>query len=143
MTPKDPTSIAQEAAEAMFAEDLATQHLGMKVEDIAPGAATVRLTITDAMVNGHGIAHGGYVFLLADTAFAFASNTYGETVVSRNCEIAFLRPAKTGEELIATAAERVRLRRSGIYDVTVRRSDGDIVAELRGHGAVVTPRESK
>jgi acyl-CoA thioesterase len=141
MTSETPSTGAREAAAAMFAEDLASRHLGVTIEDVAPGKATARMTITDTMLNGHGIAHGGYVFTLADTAFAFASNTYDDMVVARNCEIAFLRPVQAGDELVATAVERVRMRRSGIYDVEVRRATGEIVAEFRGHGATITPRE--
>ena len=92
------------------------------------------------MVNGWNIAHGGYVFLLADTAFAFACNTYGTTVVARQCEISFLRPAREGDELAAVAAERVRAGRGGIYDVSVTRAGGEVIAELRGHSATVTAR---
>jgi acyl-CoA thioesterase len=99
------------------------------------------MTVADTMINGHGLAHGGYVFLLADTAFAVACNTYDEAAVARACDIVFLRPAKAGDELVATAVERTRLRRSGIYDVTVRRGDGEVVAELRGQSATLAPRD--
>jgi acyl-CoA thioesterase len=128
-------------AEAMFAADAASRHLGIEAGDIEPGRASARMTVADTMLNGHGTAHGGYVFLLADTAFALACNTYGRPTVARACDNVFVRPAKAGDELVATAVERVRAGRSGIYDVTVRRGDGDVVAELRGHSATLGTRE--
>jgi acyl-CoA thioesterase len=135
---------AQETAEAsaaeMFAADAASRHLGIEIDEVAPGRARARMKITSTMVNGRHIAHGGYVFLLADTAFAFACNTYGTTVVARQCEISFLRPVIEGDELVAVAEERVRAGRGGIYDVSVTRAGGQVVAELRGHSATVTQR---
>src|SRR3954469_15323115 len=129
-----------ETATAMVEADLAARHLGIEVEGIGPGRATARMTVAETMVNGHGTAHGGYLFLLADTAFAVACNTYGEPTVARACDIVFLRPAHAGDELVATAVERTRAGRSGIYDVSVRRN-GDVVAELRGHSATLGPRD--
>lgn len=131
---------ARRHAEALYAADASSRHLGIEVDDVAPGRATARMTLTDTMVNGHGIAHGGYVFLLADTAFAFACNTYGETTVARGCDIVFVRPASVGDRLVATAVERLRGPRNGIYDVTVRGVDGEVVAELRGHSATLGER---
>ncbi len=116
----------------MWAADLASQTLGIRVSDISPGGATATMRITAEMVNGHAIAHGGYVFLLADTAFAFACNTYGEVTVARAADIAFVAPVHEGDELVAVAAERSRSGRSGVYDVTVRSGD-EVVAEFRGH----------
>jgi acyl-CoA thioesterase len=89
------------------------------------------------MLNGHGIAHGGYVFLLADTAFAYACNAYGPVTVAHGAQVTFLQPARAGEELIADAVERARYGRNGIYDVTVRRADGAAVAEFRGHSVTL------
>lgn len=116
----------------MYADDRAAQGLGISIGGIAPGRATARMVILPRMVNGHGIAHGGYIFLLADTAFALACNTHGRTV-ARGAEIAFVSAAREGEELEAVAEERVRFGRSGIYDVTVRGPEGRVVAEFRGH----------
>lgn len=127
---------ARRAAGAMYEADAASRHLGIEIDGVAPGRARARMSIAATMVNGHGIAHGGYVFLLADTAFAFACNTHGKREVARLCEIAFLRPVMDGDELIATAEERVRAGRGGIYDVQVRRGD-QVVAEFRGHSATV------
>ena len=118
-------------AVAMFAADLASRGLGMKLSRAGAGAAEVRMTVRPDMVNGHGIAHGGYLFLLADTAFACASNSYGPVTVAAGADITFIAPVSEGDELVATAREQVRFGRSGIYDVTVRRG-AEIVAEFRG-----------
>ena len=125
--------LAERSVATMWAQDRASQALGIRISDVAPGHATARMHVTAAMVNGHAIGHGGYVFLFADTAFAFACNTYGEATVARAADIAFLAPVHEGDELVATAQERGRSGRSGIYDVTVRRVDGEVVAEFRGH----------
>ncbi|HEY2551283.1 MAG TPA: hydroxyphenylacetyl-CoA thioesterase PaaI [Streptosporangiaceae bacterium] len=115
----------------MFDADLASRGLGMRLVAAGDGAAEVRMPVRPDMVNGHGIAHGGYVFLLADTAFACACNSHGPVTVAAGAEITFIAPVREGDELVATARERVRFGRSGIYDVTVRRGD-EIVAEFRG-----------
>jgi acyl-CoA thioesterase len=124
-------SRAQDQATAMYAGDRASQALGIRVSDVAPGRARATMLVTEAMVNGHGICHGGYVFLLADTAFAFACNTHGPAVVAAGADVSFLAPVRAGEELVAEAAERVLRGRNGLYDVTVRRGDA-VVAEFRG-----------
>jgi acyl-CoA thioesterase len=131
--PEDPQALAQRAAAAMYEADLASRHLGIQLDQIAPGRATARMRVRDTMLNGHAICHGGYVFLLADTAFAFACNTYGPTTVAAACDVVFLGPAHLGDELIAEATERHRFGRSGIYDVTVRLPDTTVIAEFRGH----------
>ena len=131
--PEDPQALAQRAAAAMYDADLASRHLGIQIDQIAPGRATARMQVRDTMLNGHTICHGGYVFLLADTAFAFACNTYGPTTVAAACDVVFLGPAHLGDELIAEATERHRFGRSGIYDVTVRLPDTTVIAEFRGH----------
>jgi acyl-CoA thioesterase len=124
---------AERSAAAMWAADVASQRLGIRISGVSPGRATATMQVTAEMVNGHGIAHGGYVFLLADTAFAFACNTYGEATVARAADIAFLAPVHEGDELVAVAQERTRSDRNGVYDVTVRRSADEVVAEFRGH----------
>ena len=131
--PEDPQALADRSAAAMYEADLASRTLGIQVEDVTPGRATARMLVRATMINGHDICHGGYVFLLADTAFAFACNTYGVTTVAAACDVAFIAPAHLGDELIAEANERRRFARSGIYDVTVRRPDGTVIAEFRGH----------
>ncbi len=99
------------------------------------------MRVLPSMVNGQWTAHGGYLFLLADTAFAVACNTYGAAKVARNCEIAFIEPVVEGEELTAAATERLRNARNGIYDVTVLGGDGHVVAELRGHSRTLPPSD--
>jgi acyl-CoA thioesterase len=119
------------SAEAMFGADRASHGLGMELLDVGDGSAVVRMRVRPDMVNGHGIGHGGYVFLLADTAFACACNSRGQVTVAAGADISFIAPVREGEELVASAAERVSYGRSGIYDVTVRRGD-EVIAEFRG-----------
>ena len=120
-----------EPVRRMLDDDLASRSLGMTLVDAGTGFAVVRMTITDAMVNGHDIAHGGYVFLLADTAFACACNSHGPVTVAAGADITFVTSAQRGDVLEARAEERVVYGRSGIYDVTVRRDD-EVIAEFRG-----------
>jgi acyl-CoA thioesterase len=133
----DAEALARSSAEALEAGDAVARDLGIEIRDVGPGRATAVLRLAPQMLNGHGTAHGGYLFLLADTAFAFACNTHGEPAVARACEIEFLRPGRAGDELHAVATERVRSGRSGIYDVTVRTAEGVVIAEFRGHSRVV------
>src|SRR4051794_28616521 len=128
----DADETARRCADAMYAADLASQSLGIVISDVGPGGARAAMTVTAAMVNGHGICHGGYVFTLADTAFAFACNTYDERTVAAGADVTFLEPVREGDDLVATAAERARRGRSGLYDVTVRTPAGRVVAEFRG-----------
>jgi acyl-CoA thioesterase len=130
-------ALAQACGQAMYERDAASRALGVGLESIAPGRATATMTVTETMINGHGIAHGGYVFLLADTAFAFACNSYDQATVAAGCDIVFVRPAVRGDVLRASAVERVRAGRSGLYDVTVTRADGEVIAELRGRSRTV------
>lgn len=123
-------------AAAMLAADQASAALGIEPVELSPGRAVLRMTVTETMLNGHGIAHGGYVFLLADSAFACACNYPGSTTVAAQAEIDFLAPVHLGDELVAEAVERVRRGRSGIYDITVRRGD-EVVAEFRGRSRTV------
>ncbi|MEW2385159.1 hydroxyphenylacetyl-CoA thioesterase PaaI [Micromonospora sp. NPDC047707] len=116
----------------MFDADVASRALGIELVEAADGAAVARMRVTAAMVNGHAIAHGGYVFLLADTAFALACNSHGPVTVAAGGDVTFVRPARVGDLLVARATERTRYGRSGIYDVTVTRDDGEVVAEFRG-----------
>ena len=106
--PEDPQALAQRAAAAMYAADLASRHLGIQIEDVTPGRATARMLVRDTMINGHDICHGGYVFLLADTAFAFACNTYDQRTVAQHCAVTFLAPARLGDALTAHAVEVAR-----------------------------------
>src|SRR5215813_8259710 len=118
-------------AAVLFAADQASRGLGMELLHVGPGTAVVQMRVALQMLNGHSIGHGGYVFMLADTAFACACNSDGAMTVASGADINFLAPVHEGDVLVATAAERDRFGRSGIYDVTVRRGD-DVVAEFRG-----------
>jgi acyl-CoA thioesterase len=136
--PQDgPHEIAAACAEAMWAEDQASQGLGMVVERVSPGEAVISMAIRADMTNGHGICHGGFIFTLADSAFAFACNTYNQRTVAQHCAVTFLQPGRRGDTLTAHAVERNRSGRSGIYDVTVRDGKGEVVAEFRGHSRTI------
>ncbi|WP_196223368.1 hydroxyphenylacetyl-CoA thioesterase PaaI [Roseibium sp. RKSG952] len=128
---------AQELAEAcarvMWSTDDASQGLDMMLDYITPGEARISMTVTAHMANGHGNCHGGYIFTLADSAFAFACNTYNQITVAQHCGITYLIPGRVGDRLTATAHEVSRQGRSGIYDVRVTNQNGDRVAEFRGH----------
>ena len=108
----------------------------MRLLEAGDGTAIVQMTVGPAMVNGHAIAHGGFVFMLADTAFACACNSRGPVTVAAGADITFIAPARQGDVLVATAAERASYGRSGIYDVTVRRGD-EIIAEFRGRSRTI------
>lgn len=124
--------LATRSAAAMWADDNAAQHLGMKLLSVGPGRAVMSMVVSDTMVNGHGLCHGGYIFTLADTAFAYACNSYGQRTVASSAQIAFIAPGKRGMTLTADATERQRGDRSGIYDITVRDEQSNIIAEFRG-----------
>ncbi len=125
-------ALAERCAASMWADDRASPGLGMRLLDVAPGRARLSMPVAERMVNGHGICHGGFIFALADSAFAFACNTYGERVVARHCAVTYLRPGRLGQVLIAEAAERARAGRSGLYDVRVIAEGGETIAEFRG-----------
>lgn len=128
-----PDELARACAAAMWADDNATQHLGMELSDVRAGHATMTMRVRPEMTNGHKICHGGYIFTLADSAFAFACNTYNQRVVAQMGQITFLAPGFEGDVLRAEAREIWRQGRSGIYDITVSRQDGARIAEFRGH----------
>jgi acyl-CoA thioesterase len=132
-----PDTGTQAHAAAMYARDQTCQSLGIALDAVAPGRATLSMRVSETMVNGHGIAHGGYLFLLADAAFAYACNSYGPVTVAQSAEVTFLQPAAVGDELVAEAVERVKYGRNGIYDVTVRHADGQVIAEFRGHSVTL------
>ena len=124
-----------ETARRMWTDDPASRALGMQLLELAPGSAVVSMTVRADMVNGHGLAHGGLVAALADSAFALACNSRGVPTVASGFDVTFLAPAHDGALLVATAEERSLRGRSGIYDVTVRRGeapDGTVIAEFRG-----------
>lgn len=119
------------STERMMAEDQASRGLGIELVSHGEGRAVTRMPVRDDMANGHGIAHGAFVFAVADTAFACACNSWGPVTVAAAAEIVFVSPAAAGELLTAEAVVRTRFGRSGIYDVTVRSGDR-VVAEFRG-----------
>src|ERR1700743_3443962 len=129
------------AAQSMFDADSASRDLGIELVEAAEGRAVARMRITRSMINGHGMAHGGYVFLLADTAFACACNSFGPVTVASGAEISFVASARLGDVLTATAAQRTGYGRNGIYDVTVRR-DADVIAEFRGRSRTIGDRSA-
>jgi acyl-CoA thioesterase len=136
ITDTSATEMARACADALWVTDTASQGVGMEILDVGPGYAKLAMTLTAAMANGHGLAHGGYIFTLADSTFAFACNTYNERAVAAQCNITYLRPGKVGHRLTAVAREVARAGRSGIYDVTI--SDGDVtIAEFRGHSRLI------
>ncbi|WP_300519794.1 hydroxyphenylacetyl-CoA thioesterase PaaI [Aliiroseovarius sp.] len=135
MTPQER---AERAAASMWAGDRASQDAGMTLVEIGPGTATITMPVREDMANGHGIAHGGYVFTLADSAFAFACNSYNTSVVAQHNSITYLTPGRIGETLTATAHEVALAGRSGIYDVLITGEDGRPIAQFRGHSRQIT-----
>jgi acyl-CoA thioesterase len=133
----DAELLAKACAEAMWAEDKASRDLGMEVVAIGPGRAELQMTVTDRMVNGHKICHGGFIFTLADSTFAFACNTYNQRTVAQHCAVTFINSGKLGDRLTARGVEVSRRGRSGIYDITVTRADGAVIAEFRGHSRTI------
>lgn len=131
-----PEELARRAASAMWANDTASQALGMEILDIGPGMATLTMIVTEAMLNGHGTTHGGYIYTLADSAFAFACNSYNERAVAAHCSISYIRPGRLGEKLMAVAREVSRAGRSGIYDVEIIQ-DNEVIAHFRGHSRLI------
>jgi acyl-CoA thioesterase len=121
-----------EAVAAMLDGDAASRSLGIELRTLGVGEAATEMLVRADMVNGHGMAHGAFVFAVADTAFACACNSHGPVTVAASAEITFVAPAREGDVLQAHAKERTRFGRSGIYDVTVRRASGDVIAEFRG-----------
>ena len=131
-----PDDLARACADAMWKEDDASSGLGMKIIDVGPGRATLTMKVQPHMVNGQRIAHGGFIFTLANSAFAFACNSHNEKAVAAQGNITFIKPGKLGDELVATAREISRSGRSGIYDVQVT-AGGEVIAEFRGHSRTI------
>jgi acyl-CoA thioesterase len=128
----DAQRIAERAAEAMFARDRASRDLGMKILEMGPGRAKLTMRVRADMLNGHAICHGGFVFSLADSAFAFACNSHDRATVAAGATVDFLAAVREGEELVAEAVEVWRSKRTGIYEVTVTTAAGEKVALFRG-----------
>lgn len=137
MMERDAQRLAEAAARALSTRDRASDALGMKLIEVRPGYARMQMTVRDDMVNLHGTTHGGLVFTLADSAFAYACNSHNKVAVASSCSIDFLRPAHRGETLTATAIEQALIGRSGVYDVRVENNDGELVALFRGKSAQV------
>ena len=143
----DAQELAERAIAVMWSSDAASAAMGMRLEEVGPGRAVVSMTVRDDMVNGWGLAHGGLVASLADSAFAAACNSHGTVTVAAGFDVTFLQSVRRGDHLVAVAQKRVVRGRSGVYDVTVRRmgehggergggerggGDGEVVAEFRG-----------
>ena len=137
MTPKER---AERAAAAMWAGDAASKWAGMEITHIDEGTATLEMTVAAHHCNGHGICHGGVIFMLADSAFAFACNSRNQSTVAQHNLISFVAPGRQGDRLRAVAREVSLTGRSGIYDVTVTRQDGRVVAEFRGMSRAIPGR---
>jgi acyl-CoA thioesterase len=139
-----PDEVARRSAAAMWADDRASRAMGMSLDAVGPGSASLSLTLREDMVNGHAIGHGGITFTLADSAFAFACNSYNRSTVAAAAEIRFRRPTRLGDRLVATATERSREGRDGVYDVLVTVGD-EVVAVFVGRskeiGGTLYPEE--
>ena len=131
------TRLAERTAEAMYARDRASQGLGMTIEEVRPGYARLRMTVRPDMLNGHDICHGGFVFALADSAFASACNSHNRATVAAGAAIEFLAAVRAGEVLVAEAVEQSLGGRLGVYDVGVRNGDGVRVALFRGRSYAI------
>ena len=131
------TSVAEKSAAAMWAGDEASKWLGFIIEHVAEGTATLGLTVAPHHCNGHGMCHGGIIFSLADSAFAFACNSRNQATVAQTCTITSISPVERGDKLTATAREVSLRGRSGIYDISVTRQSGEGIAELRGHSRAI------
>jgi len=131
-SPAEAQALAERVAAAMFARDAASQAMGMTIADIGPGRAEMRMTVREDMLNGHAICHGGFIFTLADSAFAFACNSYNLTTVASGCAIDFIAPAREGDVLSASAHERSASGRTGVYDIEVTNKRAEPIAFFRG-----------
>ncbi len=144
LEPADAQALAERVAEGMWSRDTASQGLGMRIVRVTPGTAELAMPVRKDMLNGHAICHGGFIFTLADSAFAFACNSYNLTTVASGCSVDFLAPAREGDVLTARAHERSASGRTGVYDVEVTNQRGEKIALFRGKsyrikGHVVEP----
>jgi acyl-CoA thioesterase len=127
--------LAEQSAAAMYAKDVAAKALGITLTHVSPGEATMQMKVRDDMLNGHGICHGGLIFTLADTAFAYACNSYNKVAVAAGCSIEFLKPGQAQDTLSAHAKEQTLQGRHGIYDISVHNAAGEVIALFRGKSA--------
>ena len=130
-------ALAEKCADAMMAADNASRAMGMHIEEVAPGFAVLSMQVRSDMINGHDTCHGGIIFTLADSAFAFACNSYNQVSVAAAAEISFLKPALLDDVLTATSREIFRGGRNGIYDTRVTNQNGDVIAEFRGKSRTI------
>ncbi|WP_207886811.1 hydroxyphenylacetyl-CoA thioesterase PaaI [Pseudomonas sp. 30_B] len=128
----DATRLALTCAEAMYERDQATRRMGIQLLDAGPGSSKLSMRVREDMIQGHGTCHGGYLFALADSAFAFACNSYNDATVAIGCSIDFVAPAREGDELTASACEQSRSGRTGNYDVRIENSQGQLIALFHG-----------
>ena len=135
LSDEEAQDLAQRCADAMYSRDRASQGLGMTIDRVAPGIAVMTMTVRADMLNGHATCHGGFIFALADSAFAFACNSHNLTTVAAGCTIEFLAPAREGDVLTAMGRERALTGRSGIYDIDVTNQHGATIAVFRGKSA--------
>jgi acyl-CoA thioesterase len=132
MTTADARTLAERVAGSMYERDTATQALGISIAHVGPGYAELAMAVRTDMLNGHEICHGGFIFTLADSAFAYACNSYNLNTVASGCAIEFTAPARAGDVLTARAHERQLAGRTGVYDVEVANQRGETVALFRG-----------
>jgi acyl-CoA thioesterase len=131
-TPQEAQALAERVADGMYSRDRASQALGMKIAKVGPGHAELTMAVRADMLNGHAICHGGFIFSLADSAFAFACNSYNLSTVASGCSIDFVAPAREGDLLTAIARERSVSGRTGVYDIGVTNQRGETIALFRG-----------
>jgi acyl-CoA thioesterase len=132
LSPAEAQTLAERVAAEMYARDPASRAMGMKIARVGPGRAEVTMAVRADMLNGHAICHGGFIFTLADSAFAFACNSYNLTTVASGCTIDFIAPAREGDVLTAIAQERSTSGRTGVYDIEVCDQRGATIALFRG-----------
>ena len=132
-----PKKIAEKSASKILNRDKTCRWMGITLEEVNEGSASLSLTIKGPHINGHGICHGGIIFTLADSAFAFACNSRNTASVAQHANVTFIKPAKLGDKLFATAEEISLIRRNGIYDVTVENENADVIAEFRGYSRTI------
>ncbi|RKW46915.1 MAG: hydroxyphenylacetyl-CoA thioesterase PaaI [Lautropia sp.] len=136
-SPEAAEQLAHDCADAMWADDAGSQALGMRIESVGPGRAVLGMTVRHDMLNGHGSCHGGFLFSLADSAFAFACNSGNQRTVAQHCSITYLAPAFEHDRLTAVASEVHRAGRSGLYDVRITNQKQEAIAEFRGHARTI------
>jgi acyl-CoA thioesterase len=137
MSDADADALARRAAEAMWRTDTASQWMGMNIEEVRAGYARLSMPVRPEFLNGHGICHGGFMFTLADSTFAFACNSHNQVAVAAGCAIEFLKPVQGEDHLTAECIEQTLSGRHGIYDVRVTNRAGDVVAMMRGKSAQI------